>query len=76
VRAGDAPRPPEGALDVRLRVADPQHVVRLVLGLGGAAEVLAPGPVRAAVLAAAAAALVRRGGPGSPVGARARTAAG
>ena len=76
VRAGDAPRPPEGALDVRLRVADPQHVVRLVLGLGGAAEVLAPAPVRAAVLAAAAAALVRRGGPGSPVGARAGTAAG
>ncbi len=56
------PRPPDGAVDVRLRVADPQHVVRLVLGLGGAAEVLAPVAVRTAVQVAAAAALRRAGG--------------
>jgi len=54
-RAGD--RVPEGALDVRLRVADPDRAVRLVLGLGGAAEVLVPGPVRASVHTAALAAL-------------------
>ena len=56
-RTGPGERGPEGALDVRLRVADPERAVRLVLGLGGAAEVLAPGPVRASVHAAAVAAL-------------------
>ncbi|MFC3687653.1 helix-turn-helix transcriptional regulator [Aquipuribacter hungaricus] len=69
VRAGhDAPAP-EGALDVRLRVADPERVVRLVLGLGGRAEVLAPGAVRAAVASAAAAALARPAPAGATVGA-------
>lgn len=55
--------PPAGSRDVRLRVAGTDRVVRLVLGLGGAAEVLAPAAVRAAVRAAADAALGRPGDP-------------
>ncbi len=68
LRGPDGPRPPEGAMDVRLRVADPEHVVRLVLGMGGAAEVLAPARVRAAVHAAARAALPAGAGAGHPNG--------
>ncbi len=61
----------DGTREVRLRVADTARVVRLVLGLGGRAEVLAPPSVRGEVAAAAAAALDRSGGPGpadGPVG--------
>lgn len=54
----------DGTRDVRMQVADPARVVRLVLGLGGRAEVLAPPSVRAAVVAAATTALDRSGGPG------------
>lgn len=54
----------DGTRDVLMRVADPARVVRLVLGLGGRAEVLSPPAVRRQVAAAAAAALDRSGGPG------------
>ncbi|WP_380168120.1 helix-turn-helix transcriptional regulator [Jannaschia sp. R86511] len=59
----------DGARDVLMRVGDPARVVRLVLGLGGRAEVLSPPEVRAAVAAAAGAALDRSGGPGDVAGA-------
>lgn len=59
-----------GGRDVRLRAADAERVVRLVLSLAGEAEVLEPPAVRAAVLAVAEAALGRSGGP--LVGATAR----
>ncbi len=47
----------EGALRVRLRVNDPAWLTQLMLRLGGAASVESPSDLRAAVWAAAAAAL-------------------
>jgi proteasome accessory factor C len=40
---------PDGRAEIRLRFTDDAWLVRLVLGLGGHAQVLRPAPLRAAV---------------------------
>ncbi len=55
-----------GTRDVLLRVAGTERVVRLVLGLGGAAEVLAPPELRAQLLRVAGAALLQAHADGAP----------
>ncbi|ANY09133.1 helix-turn-helix transcriptional regulator [Pseudonocardia sp. HH130630-07] len=61
--------PAPGRIRVLLRFADPDWLVRLVLGLGGAARILEPADLAGAVRARAREALDRsaRGGGGGPV---------
>jgi proteasome accessory factor C len=60
----EAVEQPDGRLRVLLRFADPAWVVRLVLGLGGGATVLAPPELAAAVVARAREALAVDAGGG------------
>lgn len=55
----DATERPDGRLRVRLRYTDPQWLVRLVLRLGGAAELMAPADLVAATRDRARAALAQ-----------------
>ncbi len=60
----EAVEQPDGRLRVLLRFADPAWLVRLVLGLGGGATVLAPPELAAAVVARAEEALAVDAGGG------------
>ena len=63
-RAGDDPVPgPDGRLRVLIRFADPDWLVRLVLGLGGAARVVEPPELAGAVRERARQALALTDGP-------------